>query len=90
LVEALDQLISEALGVARNPADRWRKADDGMHVIAAGLYGMLRRDKWIDTGGSIEAWLQKAAQSGRLSAANLHPIAASVLERPVDRLWPLT
>lgn len=25
MCEALDQLISEALGVARNPADRWRK-----------------------------------------------------------------
>ena len=35
LVQALDQLISEALGVARNPADRWRKSDDGMHVLAA-------------------------------------------------------
>ncbi len=54
LVQALDQLISDALGVARNPADRWRKADDGMHVLAAGLYGLLREDRWIDSGGSIE------------------------------------
>ena len=89
LAEALDQLISEALGVARNPADRWRKADDGMHVIAAGLYGLLRQDKWTDTGGSIEAWLERAARTGRLAPANLHPVAARVLERAVDRLWPL-
>jgi hypothetical protein len=90
ICEALDQLISEALGVARNPADRWRKADDGMHVIAAGLYGMLRQDKWTETGGSIEAWLGKAAKTGRLAPANLHSVAARVLERPVDRLWPLS
>jgi len=89
ICEALDQLISEALGVARNPADRWRRADDGMHVIAAGLYGLLRADKWIETGGSIEAWLENAARSGRLSPANFHSIAARVLERPVERLWPL-
>ncbi len=89
LVQALDQLISEALGVARNPADRWRKSDDGMHVIAAGLYGLLRQDSWIDTGGSIEDWLARAAKDGRLSPAAFHPVAARVLERRVDALWPV-
>ena len=90
LVQALDQLIAEALGVARNPADRWRKADDGMHVIAGALYGLLRQDKWQENGGSIESWLLRAAQSDRLAPANLHAVAAQVLERPVDRLWPLS
>jgi hypothetical protein len=89
LVQALDQLISEALGVGRNPADRWRKADDGMHVIAAGLYGLLRQDRWIEKGGSIERWLASAAREGRLEATTFHRIAARVLERPVDALWPL-
>ena len=89
MCEALDQLISEALGVARNPADRWRKSDDGIHVLAAGLYGLLRDDHWIDTGGDIAAWITRAVQAGRLAPASLHPIAARVLERPVDRLWPL-
>lgn len=88
-VQALDQLISEELGVARNPADRWRRADDGIHVIAAGLYGMLREDKWVDAGGSIEDWLEGAVRTGRLAPARLHANAARVLERPVDRLWPL-
>lgn len=89
LTEALDQLISEALGVARNPADRWHKADDGMHVLAAGLYGLLRQDRWVETGGSIETWLGEATRKGSLAPANLHPVAARVLERPVDKLWPL-
>lgn len=90
LVQALDQLISEALGVGRNPADRWRKADDGMHVMAAGLYGLLRQDRWIDKGGSIERWLADAAAHGRLAPESFHPVAARVLERPVDALWPLS
>jgi hypothetical protein len=89
MCEALDQMISEALGVARNPADRWRKADDGMHVLAAGLHGLLRQDRWQETGGSIEAWLAAATRTRRLSPAVLHPAAARVLERPVDQLWPL-
>lgn len=89
LAQALDQLIGEALGVGRNPADRWRKSDDGIHVLAGAFYGMLRQDKWIDTGGSIDAWLGQAASSGRLAPQRLHSVAAQILERPVDRLWPL-
>lgn len=89
LVQALDQLISETLGVARNPADRWRKSDDGIHVIAAGLYGLLRQDRWTEKGGAIERWLADAAAQGRLDPAVFHPVAARVLERPVDALWPL-
>ena len=89
MCEALDQLISEALGVARNPADRWRQADDGIHVLAAGLYGLLRQDKWVETGGNIEHWLAKSAAAGRLAPQILHPVAGRVLERPVDKLWPL-
>lgn len=89
MCEALDQLISEALGVARNPADRWRQADDGIHVLAAALYGLLRQDKWVETGGNIEQWIARAAASGRLAPESLHAAASRVLERPVDRLWPL-
>lgn len=89
LAQALDQLISEALGVGRNPADRWRKADEGMHVIAAGLYGLLRQDRWSETGGTIETWLAQAAAAGRLAPTHFHPVAARVLERPIDALWPL-
>ena len=89
LAQALDQLISEALGVGRNPADRWRKADEGMHVIAAGLYGLLRQDRWSETGGAIEPWLAQAAATGRLDPAHFHPVAARVLERPLNALWPL-
>lgn len=89
LTEAIDQLISEALGVARNPADRWRKADDGIHVLAGAFYGMLREDRWQENGGSIERWLADAVRAGRLAPARLHAVAARVLERPADRLWPL-
>jgi hypothetical protein len=89
LAQALDQLIAEALGVARNPADRWRKSDDGIHVLAGAFYGMLRQDRWVDTGGSIEEWLGQAVRAGRLAPQRLHAAAAQVLERPVDKLWPL-
>ena len=43
--------MSEALGVGRNPADRWRKSDDGIHVLAAAFYGYFREDHWLERGG---------------------------------------
>jgi hypothetical protein len=89
LCQALDQLIGEALGVGRNPADRWRASDDGMHVLAAAFYAYLREDRWEEHGGSIEEWLGDAAARGRLDPDRLHAAAAAVLERPVTRLWPL-
>ena len=61
-----------------------------MHVLAAGLYGLLRQDRWVETGGSIETWLAEATRKGRLAPAVLHPVASRVLERPVDKLWPLS
>ncbi|SMF65223.1 hypothetical protein [Allosphingosinicella indica] len=89
IAQALDQIISEQLGVARVAADRWTRADDGIHVLAAGLYGLLGDDNWAKTGGDIEAWIDRATASGRLAPASLHATAARVLNRPADRLWPV-
>ncbi|WAS90999.1 hypothetical protein [Nannocystis punicea] len=85
--EALDQLISERIGVARSAGERWRGVDDGMHVLAAGLYGLLKTDGFDRTGGAIQDWLGRAARDGRLAPDSLHPAAASVLGLPSDRLW---
>ncbi|MDC0671983.1 hypothetical protein [Nannocystis radixulma] len=85
--EALDQLIGERIGVARSAGERWRGADGGMHVLAAGLYGLLKADGFDRTGGTIQDWLGRAARDGRLAPDSLHPAAASVLGLPSDRLW---
>jgi hypothetical protein len=86
-VEALDQIIAERLGVSTPPAQRWAAADGGMHVLAAGLYGMLKADGYDRTGGRIEAWMAEAVRAGRLAPASLHAAAAQVLARPADQLW---
>ena len=87
-VEALDQLIAERLGVSRPPAERWAQADDGMHVLAAALYGMLKADGFDRTGGNIETWMAAAVKSGKLAPGSLHASASKVLGVPADQLWP--
>lgn len=86
-VEALDQIVSERLGVARDPGERWREADDGMHVLAAALYGMLKAEGYDRTGGDIARWMAEAAASGKLAPDRIAASAARVLDLPADRLW---
>jgi hypothetical protein len=86
-VQALDQIIQERLGFGQPPSLRWASRGEDMHVLAAGLYGLLKADGFDRTGGNIEAWMQAAAGSGRLAPRVLHEVAATVLQRPVERLW---
>ncbi|WP_430422568.1 hypothetical protein [Phenylobacterium sp.] len=87
ICQALDQIVSERLGVAQPASKRWFLADGGMHVLAAGLYETLKAEGYDKTGGNLERWLGEAAKTGKLSPARLHPAAAKVLGKPVDRLW---
>lgn len=89
LASALDQIIAEQFGVARDPAERWTDVDGGMHILASGFYGMMKRDGYARTGGDLERWLHDKANGGWLAPPYLHGAAAEVLKRPTDRLWPL-
>jgi len=87
-IQALDQIIQERLGYVYKPAaERWTNGDQGMHVLAAGIYGLLKAEGYDRTGGNLEAWMLAAAKGGKLSPAVLHPAAAKVLGKPVDALW---
>ena len=86
-VQALEQIVSERLGFARPPGEYWRRQDEGMHILAAALYGLLKADGYDRTGGNFEAWIVQAAATGRLSPASLADAASRIMELPADRLW---
>lgn len=88
LASALDQVIAERFGVARDPAERWTSVDGGMHVLSAAFYGLMKRDGFARTGGDLEQWLLRKARGGCLHPVSLHGAAAEVLRRPADKLWP--
>ncbi len=88
LVKSLDQVISERLGVGDDPALRFSKQDGGMHVLAAGFYGLLRQTGFARTGGNLEQWLYRVATNGMLAPPSLHGAAAIVTKRDPNRLWP--
>lgn len=89
LASALDQLIAERLGFARDPAERWNLVDGGMHVLSAAFYQLMRDTGYAQIGGNLERWLLDNVAAGRLEPATLHAAASRVLGRPADRLWPV-
>jgi hypothetical protein len=88
LASALDQIIGERLGVARDPAERWTDVDGGMHILSAAFYRLMQRDGFARTGGDLDAWLLAKARQGWLAPPLLHGSAAVILKRPASRLWP--
>jgi hypothetical protein len=88
LASAIDQIVGARLGVARDPAERWTQVDGGMHVLSAGLYGLMHSTGFARAGGDLERWLHAMAIGGWLDPIPLHGAAAAVLRRPVEALWP--
>jgi len=89
LASAVDQIIADRLGTARDPHARWNDVDDGMHVLSAAFYTLMRRSGHASAGGDLEAWLADAVRRGWLEPAVLHAAAADLLGRPAEALWPL-
>jgi hypothetical protein len=88
VVQTLEQFVAEKFGVAIEARTRWLAADGGMHVLAAGLYALLRAESYDRSGGNIAAWLHARMKDGTLAAPSLHAAAAKVLGREPDALWP--
>ncbi len=88
LVQALEQVVCDRIYCGRSAVYRWNHGDDGMHLIAAGVYGLLYEHAYPSKGGNIERGLAKGMSSGWLTAAAIRRSAARVLGRPVERLWP--
>lgn len=56
-VRALDQLVNEKFGIAKDARERWRTEDDGMHVFAACLYATMKEAHYNERGERFESFL---------------------------------
>lgn len=86
-VQALEQVVSEHLGIAEPARSRWRESDDGMHVLAAAIYSLMQDTGFDSRGGRFERWFVAAVKQGRLSPAEIRRRAAAVLGDDVIRKW---
>ena len=86
--QALDQIVANRMGFGWGPGSRWRKTDDGMHMLAAAIYQMLREERFDRSGGNYSEWLVSAIERGLFTPEEVKRRAALVVgEKAVNR-WP--
>ena len=85
--QALDQIVADRLGFARDPGERWRHSDGGMHMLAAALYHAMQETGFADSGGKYEDWLKNGLRSGLLSPAEVKRRAALVVGQEAVDAW---
>jgi hypothetical protein len=85
--QALDQIVSERIGVARDPGQRWSHADGGMHLLAAALYHAMKEDGFDETGGHYARWLISAFDRGMLTPQEVRRRASEVVGPDPVQHW---
>ena len=80
-VRALDQLVMERLGIARDPRERWKDEDDGMHVLAVALYSLMRQDRYVESSEPFPDYLTRMVRSGKLASGEIEALHASFYKR---------
>jgi hypothetical protein len=68
-VQALEQIVSEEVGVARNACEYWNQQDGGMHVLATAIYTEYRK-----SSKPFSEWLVDATTSGELTGPRLQQV----------------
>ena len=86
-VQALEQVVSERLGMAEPAGERWRKGDDGMHLLAAAIYHLIRETGFAENGGRFETWFIDTVAAGRLKPAEVERRAQAVVGEAAVGRW---
>jgi hypothetical protein len=66
-VQSLEQIIAERFGMGGDPRAYWREQDDGIHVLAVALYGLMKEQGFPGPRETFPAFLKRMLQSGALA-----------------------
>ena len=81
-VQALEQVINEQVGIAADPGRRWSQSDDGMHVLAAALYQLMRERDYARGAHSLREFLLDSIRSGDLGPGRIQGLHQKVVQPP--------
>jgi hypothetical protein len=70
-VQALDQISGERLGIAKEPHQRWKDSDDGMHVFAVALYSVMKQEGYNQKGELFRDFLVRMIRNGKLGPGRI-------------------
>lgn len=87
VTQALEQVVSDRLGFSTPAAARWRSGDDGMHLLAAALYDLMRESGFVASGGTFSSWLDVQLAQGHLAPTEFARHARRVVGDDVIAKW---
>jgi hypothetical protein len=73
-VQALEQILSEPLGMGGDPHRYWKEQDDGIHVLAVAVYSLMKQQHFPDGKEAFPAFLNRMIQSGALSNGRIEEL----------------
>ena len=80
-VRALEQIITEKMNISREPRQRWRDEDDGMHVLAVAVYSLMKRLRYDPNDQPFAEFMTSVIASGELKPGNIQPIYNSFYQQ---------
>jgi hypothetical protein len=73
-VQSLDMIINEGFFPDYDARDRWKKNDDGMHVLAAALYSVMKRENYNERGEVFRDFLIRIVEEEKLVPGKVEEI----------------
>ncbi len=70
-VQALEQVITEKMGVAIDPHRRWKESDGGMHVFAVALYSVMKEESFNEKGETFRDFLIRMIRTQKLAPGKI-------------------
>ncbi|ABF41505.1 hypothetical protein Acid345_2504 [Candidatus Koribacter versatilis Ellin345] len=70
-VQALEQTITQSMGMKEDEREYWRIQDGGMHVLAIALYELMQRERFMELRESFPHFLRRMVASGKLTNERL-------------------
>jgi hypothetical protein len=79
-VQALDMIINEKFFPDYDARDRWKKRDDGMHVLAAALYSVMKQEDYNERGEVFRDFLVRIVEEEKLVPGKVEDIYSDFYE----------
>jgi hypothetical protein len=80
--QALDQIINEKIGFSfqgGDPAQRWARADEGLHVLAAAIYTLMKQQAFLESGQDYSSFIGRMVQEGKLAPGRIEALVPAAV-----------
>lgn len=83
VTKAIDQLIGERVGMTfmDDVEERWIQNDDGMHVLAAAVYELMKSEEFLDGDENAAEFLERMVRENKLVSGQIEELVPQRVRR---------